>query len=182
MPNEHRADPTPPPHHGQGRGGSKKESSSLRVSPALHITVYYSTPNTRTSYRIAAALIQCVCVCVCVFIKLHIRCVCVFFPFILDIKFVRRASRGHTGLLIHLLSAVRALIVLARRIQPFLSPVDRQVEFCVKRLFFSYKKSRLPGSNSRPNVPEGYEAPLSYRGECCQILYRQLQEVQLQKV
>ena len=36
MPNKHRADPTPPPHHGQGRGGSKKESSSLRVSPALH--------------------------------------------------------------------------------------------------------------------------------------------------
>ena len=36
MPNEHRADPTPPPHHGQGRGGSKKESSSLRASPALH--------------------------------------------------------------------------------------------------------------------------------------------------
>ena len=35
MPNEHRADPTPPPHHGQGRGGSKKESS-LRVSLALH--------------------------------------------------------------------------------------------------------------------------------------------------
>ena len=36
MPNEHRADPIPPPHHGQGRGGSKKESFSLRVSPALH--------------------------------------------------------------------------------------------------------------------------------------------------
>ena len=36
MPNEHRADPTPPPHHGQGRGGSKEESFSLRVSPALH--------------------------------------------------------------------------------------------------------------------------------------------------
>ena len=36
MPNEHRADPTPPPHHGQSRGGSKKESFSLRVSPALH--------------------------------------------------------------------------------------------------------------------------------------------------
>ena len=36
VPNEHRADPTPPPHHGQGRGGSKKESFSLRVSPALH--------------------------------------------------------------------------------------------------------------------------------------------------
>ena len=58
-------------------------------------------------------------------------CVCVFFPFILDIKFVGRTSRGHTGFLIHLLSAVRALIFLARRIQPFLSLVDREVEFCV---------------------------------------------------
>ena len=60
-------------------------------------------------------------------------CVCVFFPFILDIKFVGRTSRGHTGgrshrFLIHL-SAVRALIFLARRIQPFLSLVDREVEF-----------------------------------------------------
>ena len=25
------------------------------------------------------------------------ECVCVFFPFILDIKFVGRTSRGHTG-------------------------------------------------------------------------------------
>ena len=62
---------------------------------------------------------------------LAIVCVCVFFPFILDIKFVGRTSRGHTGFLIHLLSAVRALILLARRIQPFLSLVDREVEFCV---------------------------------------------------
>ena len=57
-------------------------------------------------------------------------CVCVIFPFILDIKFVRRTSRGHTGFFIHL-SAVRALIFIARRIQPFLSLVDREVEFCV---------------------------------------------------
>ena len=56
-------------------------------------------------------------------------CVCVSFPFILDIKFVGRTSRGHTGFLIHLLSAVRALTFLARRIQPFLSLVDREVEF-----------------------------------------------------
>ena len=59
-------------------------------------------------------------------------CVCVFFPlFILDINFVGRTSRGHTGFLIHLLSVVRALVFLARRIQPFLSLVDREVEFCV---------------------------------------------------
>ena len=64
-------------------------------------------------------------------IQCSIMCVCVFFPFILDIKFIGRTSRGHTGFLIHLLSAVRALIVYARRIQPFLSLVDREVEFCV---------------------------------------------------
>ena len=40
-------------------------------------------------------------------------------------------EEGHTGFLIHLLSAVHALIFLARRIQPFLSLVDRVVEFCV---------------------------------------------------
>ena len=38
---------------------------------------------------------------------------------------------GHTGFFIYLLSAVRALIFLARRIQPFLCLVDREVEFCV---------------------------------------------------
>ena len=66
--------------------------------------------------------------CVCVFIK----CVCVFSPFIVDIKFVGRTQEeGHTGFFIHLLSAVRAFILLARRIQPFLSLVDREVEFCV---------------------------------------------------
>ena len=40
-------------------------------------------------------------------------------------------EEGHTGFLIHFLSAVHALIFLARRIQPFLSLVDREVEFCV---------------------------------------------------
>ena len=56
---------------------------------------------------------------------------CFFFPFILDVKFVGSTSRGHTGFLIHLPSAVRAFIFFARRIQPFLSLVDREVEFCV---------------------------------------------------
>ena len=39
-------------------------------------------------------------------------------------------SRGHTGFL-HLPSAVFALIFIARRIQPSLSLVDRDVDFCV---------------------------------------------------
>ena len=41
-------------------------------------------------------------------------------------------EEGHTGFFIHLLSAVRALLFLARKIQPFLSLVDREVDFfCV---------------------------------------------------
>ena len=63
-------------------------------------------------------------------LKYEICCVCVFFPFILDVRFVGSTSRsGHTGFLIPLPSAVRAFIFLARRIQPFLSLVDREIEF-----------------------------------------------------
>ena len=40
-------------------------------------------------------------------------------------------EEGHTGFLFLLLSAVHALLSLARRIQPFLSLVDREVESCV---------------------------------------------------
>ena len=39
-------------------------------------------------------------------------------------------EEGHTGFLIHLPSTVPALIFIARRIQPFLSLLDREVEFC----------------------------------------------------
>ena len=62
-------------------------------------------------------------------------CVRVFFPFILDVRLVDvpagvTQEEGHAGFL-HLPFAVLALIFLARRIQPFLSLVDREVEFCV---------------------------------------------------
>ena len=49
----------------------------------------------------------------------------------LDIPAGVTQEEGHIGFLIHLLSGVRALIFLARRIQPFLSLVDREVKFCV---------------------------------------------------
>ena len=77
---------------------------------------------------------QCVCVCVCVFIKLHkTKCVCVINPSILDVRFVDvpagvTQEEGCTGFL-HLPFAVVALFFLARRIQPFLSLVDCEVEF-----------------------------------------------------
>ena len=86
-----------------------------------------------------------VCVCVCVyFVKLHITaqsgpviysfyatvCVCVFSSHSfwtsssLDVPAEVTQEEGNTGFSIHLLSAVLALIFLARRIQPFLSLVD----------------------------------------------------------
>ena len=63
-------------------------------------------------------------------------CVVVFFPFILDVRLVGRTSRGHRrkvakDFLKNLPSAVLTLIFLARRIQPFLSLLDLEVEFCV---------------------------------------------------
>ena len=62
-------------------------------------------------------------------------CVCVAIPFILDVRFVDVPAGviqegGQTGFL-HLFSAVLAFIFLARWIQPFLSLVDLEVEFCV---------------------------------------------------
>ena len=62
-------------------------------------------------------------------------CVCVFsshsFWTSMDVPAGVTQEEGNTGFSIHLLSAVLALIFLARRIQPFLSLVDREVEFCV---------------------------------------------------
>ena len=60
-------------------------------------------------------------------------CVCVVIPFILDVRFVDvpagvTQEEGRTGLL-HLSSAVLALIFPARRVLAFLSLVDREVEF-----------------------------------------------------
>ena len=49
----------------------------------------------------------------------------------MDVQAGVTQEEGNTGFSIHLLSAVLALIFLARRIQPFLSLVDREVEFCV---------------------------------------------------
>ena len=45
----------------------------------------------------------------------------------LDVPAGVTQEEGHTGFLIHLLSAVRALIFLAKRNQQFLSLIDREV-------------------------------------------------------
>ena len=65
----------------------------------------------------------------------------------LDVPAGVTQEEDHTGFLIHLLSAVRALIFLARRIQPFLSLVDREVEFCVLTIYevlFCHGRNKNP--------------------------------------
>ena len=77
------------------------------------------------------------CVRTCFFdVEIIYVCVCVFSSHSfwtsssLDAPAGVTQEEGHTGFLIHL-SAVRTLIFLARRFQPFLSLVEREVEFCV---------------------------------------------------
>ena len=74
----------------------------------------------------------------------------------LDVPARVSQEEGHIGFFIHLLSAVRALTFLARRIQPSLSLVDREVELCVLTilsfstrwaflfLFFSFLVRKIP--------------------------------------
>ena len=52
----------------------------------------------------------------------------------LDVPAGVTQEEGHIGFFIHLTSAMRALIFIAKRIQPFLSLVDREVELGI--LFF----------------------------------------------
>ena len=77
------------------------------------------------------------CFFVCLYVSRQRGTMCVFSSHSfwtsssLDVPAGVTQEKGHTGFLIHLLSAVHALIFLARRIQPFLSLVDRLVEFYV---------------------------------------------------
>ena len=52
----------------------------------------------------------------------------------LDVPARVTQEEGRTGFFIHLPSAVLALVLLARRIQPFLSLIDRDVELCINDL------------------------------------------------
>ena len=114
-------------------------------------------------------------------------CVCVFCSHSfwtsssLDVPAGVTQEEGHTGFLTHLLSAVRALLFLARKIQPFFSLVDREVEFrilCTNDLIvlhplgifilvfsFSVRKIPFAGIELTSQRVRGYMVPLSYRGD-----------------
>ena len=123
---------------------------------------------------VCVATLLVVCVCVCVFSS-HLF----WTSSTLDVPAgVTQEEGGHTGFLIHFLSAVRALIFLARRIQPFLSLVGREVEFCDDLivlhmlgifiyLFLSFSEKN-PVCRDRTHVPTCQKVTrllLSYRGD-----------------
>ena len=105
-------------------------------------------------------------------------CVCVFFPFILDIKFVGRIpagvtqEEGHTRFLVNFPSAGACLIFSREtRIQPlFLSLVDLEVESLVghfKFKFFIFLVRKIPFTGDRTHVPTCQRVTrllLSFRG------------------
>ena len=107
----------------QTLGGRVAEESRLVIAGAL--------PTALISYCKSSHPPNNECVVVCVFLPIHSG---------LQVRWTYKPGShrrtvtqeaGHTGFLIHLPSAVRAFIFLARRIQPFLPLVDREVEFCV---------------------------------------------------
>ena len=93
-------------------------------------------------------------------------------------------EEGNTGFSINLLSVVLALIFLARRIQPFLSLVDREVGFlCTNDLivlhplgifififYFFSEKNPVCRDRTHAQRVRGYMVPLSYRGDQYMVL------------
>ena len=85
-----------------------------------------SRPNVSEGYMVTSELPGRPVYCVCVFSSHQF-----WTSTSLDVPAGVTQEEGHTGFFVNLLSAVRASIFLARRIQPFLPLVDREVEFCV---------------------------------------------------
>ena len=109
------------------------------MSAGLLFSVYFflsTSVRRRNNDNISFSLVLIVRVCAVVSTVGNSRvCVCVFYSHSfwtsMDVPAGVTQEEGLTGFFIHLPSAVRALIFLARSIQPFLSLVDREVEFCV---------------------------------------------------
>ena len=97
----------------------------VREGAGTYSCFEYTVPVLRVVTYYFVVLNRYICVCVC-FLPIHSGH---------QIRWMyqpgSQQEEGHTGFLIHLLSAVRASTFPAKRIQPFLSLVNREVEFCV---------------------------------------------------
>ena len=135
----------------------------------FHRSLLRSSPHEKT-FRYRTFLCLNISTCVCVFSS-H--------PFwtSMDVPAGVTQEEGHTGFLIHLPSAVRALIFVARKIQPFLSLVDRELEFCVQRInrsppvghfYFGF----LVFSEKNPVCRDRTHVPTCQKVTRCQLSYR----------
>ena len=134
------------PRHGCKSEVHKATSLFYYVTPCRLIGNPFRVVAGRGQY---GGSIVCVCVCVCCHPIYSGRQVCGRTSGVTQ-------EEGHTGFL-HLPSAVLALIFIARRIQPFLSLVDCDVEFCVQSFstcwaFFFFFLRKSPGSFDETEV------------------------------
>ena len=89
-------------------------------------------------------------------------CLCAVLPFILDVRLVGAPDGvtqegSHTGFL-HLPSAVLAIILIARRIQPSLSLVDREVVFlCIHEIIVLFLLGMIGGKISVRVTAPGFD-------------------------
>ena len=120
----------------QTRGAPLRSKTALKRTSSLFNTHYY--------WYEVGMYVESVCL------------LCVFFSLFLDVRLVDvpagvTQEEGHKGFLIHLPSAVLAIIFLARRIRLFISLVDREVEFIVLHLdllgvflFWFFLRGKIP--------------------------------------
>ena len=97
-------------------------AASIDFSHTHNDIKYVQIQNISTTTAVLYGHVLCLCVCV---FSSH----SFWTSNSLDVPAGVTQEEDHTGFFIHLLSAVRALIFLAE-IQPFLSLVGREVEFC----------------------------------------------------
>ena len=131
------------------------------------------------AYELALSLAsQVLVVGRCTTIKVFVCFLCVFFPFILDMKFVGRTNRGRTGgrsrRISHPPSFCRACLNFSREKDSAI-PFPRRPWsriMCTNDLIVLHPLGKNPVYRDRPHVPTCQKVtrlPLSYRGD--KLLY-----------
>ena len=115
-------------------------TKNFHISPRFSPTIFYRDANSvlLPAHFCTAVSVGSMRRTLCSKLFMMRACfVCVFSSYLfwtsssLDVPAGVTQDEGRTGFLIHLPSAVHALIFLTRRIWPFLSLVDREVKLCV---------------------------------------------------
>ena len=119
----------------RGNNGNSVQINRHNIIVNRLVGLHVSLQNKNNGIYILFVMLHSHLKCNCVYWA-NTDCLCVDIPFILDVIIVDAPAgvtqqESHTGFLIHLPSAVLALLFITRRIQPSVSLVDREVEFCL---------------------------------------------------